>query len=271
MTAESTGDSPVFISLEEAAALKSGMRITFIPGVQALYAEALKNICFVKGIPVIRAKHPMMGVDKETGEDRQARLFELTSQTSLPTMFYNEERPRNVWVEQLALAEQVGGADSPALIPADMKLRAEMFGLCAVVLAEDGLVWNMRIMNDGPLGRKYGYSDEASAAAPGKVAKVIALLDRQLQQQSDQGSRYLVGDALTAADIYWATMSMCITDTPPEIMPVTQQNQGMLKFFAANSRVPGIAEALSSRIVEHQHYILTTYCETPAVLRGEAL
>ena len=29
----------------------------------------------------------MMGVDKETGEDRQARLFELTSQTSLPTMF----------------------------------------------------------------------------------------------------------------------------------------------------------------------------------------
>ena len=50
MTAESTGDSPVFISLEEAAALKSGMRITFIPGVQALYAEALKNICFVKGI-----------------------------------------------------------------------------------------------------------------------------------------------------------------------------------------------------------------------------
>ena len=97
------------------------------------------------------------------------------------------------------------------------------------------------------------------------------MLDRQLQQQSDQGSRYLVGDALTAADIYWATMSMCITDTPPEIMPVTQQNQGMLKFFAANSRVPGIAEALSSRIVEHQHYILTTYCETPAVLGGEAL
>ena len=136
----------------------------------------------------------MMGVDKETGEDRQARLFELTSQTSLPTMFYNEERPRNVWVEQLALAEQVGGADSPALIPADMKLRAEMFGLCAVVLAEDGLVWNMRIMNDGPLGfEKYGYSDEASAAAPGKVAEVIALLDRQLQLQSDQGSRYLVG------------------------------------------------------------------------------
>ena len=271
MTAASTGDAPEFISLEEAAALKNGTRITFIPGVQALYAEALKNICFVKGIAVIRALHPMMGVDKETGEDRQKRLFELTSQTSLPTMFYNEERPRNVWIEQLALAEQIGSADSPTLIPADMAQRADMFGLCAVVLGEDGLVWNMRIMNDGPLGRKYGYSDDASAAAPGKVAEVIALLDQRLQQQADQGSRYLVGDTLTAADIYWATMSMCITDTPPEIMPATQQNQGMLKFFAANAKVPAIAEALSSAIAEHQRYILTTYCETPAVLGGNPL
>ena len=37
-----------FISLEEAAAMTSGTRVTFIPGVQAMYAEALKNICFVK-------------------------------------------------------------------------------------------------------------------------------------------------------------------------------------------------------------------------------
>ena len=88
--------------------MQRSTRITFIPGVQALYAEALKNICYVKKIPIIRALHPMMGVDKETGEDRQARLYELTSQTSLPTMLHNEERPRNVWTEQLALAEAIG-------------------------------------------------------------------------------------------------------------------------------------------------------------------
>ena len=75
MTAERTGDSPVFISLEEAAALKSGHAHYLHPRSSGALCEALKNICFVKGIPVIRAKHPMMGVDKETGEDRQARLF----------------------------------------------------------------------------------------------------------------------------------------------------------------------------------------------------
>jgi glutathione S-transferase len=251
--------------------MTEGVRITFIPGVQALYAEALKNICFVKEIPVIRALHPLMGVDKETGEDRQARLYELTSQTSLPTMFVDAERPRNVWTEQLALAEQIGSTCSPTLIPANVEHRVAVFGLCCVVLGEDGLVWNVRILNDGPLGRKYGFSEEASAAAPAKVAQIVTLMDSRLEQQAAKGSKYLVGDALTAADLYWATMSMILTDTPPGIMPVTQQNKGMLKFFAMNSQVPEIANAMSARIVEHQRYILTTYCETPAVLGGSPL
>ena len=210
MKNENTSDSPQFISLNEAAEMTKGTRITFIPGVQALYAEALKNICYVKDIPVIRALHPVMGVDKDTGEDRQARLYELTSQTGLPTMFHDEERPRNVWTEQLALAERIGAPGSPSIIPDSFEQRVEMFGLCAVVLGEDGLVWNMRILNDGPLGRKYGYSDEASAAAPAKIAEVITLIDTRLQRQSERGSHYLVGDALSAYDIYWATMCMCL-------------------------------------------------------------
>ena len=260
-----------FITLDEAAAMTAGVRITFIPGIQALYAEALKNICFVKEIPVIRALHPLMGVDEKTGEDRQKRLYQLTSQSSLPTMFVNDERPRNVWIEQLALAEKIGGANSPALIPADFEQRAEVFGLCSVILGEDGLVWNMRIMNDGPLGQKYGYTDEASSAAPAKIAEVTRLIDRRLQKQAEHGSGYLVGETLTAADIYWATMSMSITVVPPEIMPVTEQNQGMLKFFAANSKIPIIAEVLSRRIEAHQRHILQAYCETPAVLGGDPI
>ena len=36
-----------FISLEEAAEMTRGTRATFVPGMQAIFAEALKNICFV--------------------------------------------------------------------------------------------------------------------------------------------------------------------------------------------------------------------------------
>ena len=262
---------PDFVTLDEAAAMKTGTRVTFIPGIPAMYAEALKNLCFVKGIPLVRALHPMMGVDKETGEDRQARLYELTSQTSIPTMFHDEERPRNVWIEQLARAERIGAPGTPKLIPDDFEQRVEVFGLCAVVLGEDGLVWNMRILGDSPLARKYGYSEAASAAAPGKIAEVLKLIDRRLASQEAAGSPYLVGESVTAADVYWATMSMSLQPPAPEIMPLTQQNKGMLKFFAMSGQIPVIAEALTERIGNHQRYILTTYCETPAVLGGDPL
>ena len=263
--------NPKFITLEESGSMEKGTRVTFVPGVQAMFSEALKNICYVKKVPLTRVLHPVMGVDEKTGEDRQAKLYELTSQTSLPTMFHDEERPRNVWIEQLALAERIGTNDSPKLIPDNFEHRVDMFGLCAVVLGEDGLTWNMRILIDSPLGQKYGYSEKASSAAPGKIAEVITLIDRRLEAQEKQGSRYLVGDALTAVDIYWATMSMTILPVPLEIMPKTKQNQGMLMFFAANSEIPEIANALTERIKDHQLYILTTYCETPAVLGGDPL
>ncbi len=262
---------PEFVTLEAAAAMTTGTRVTFIPGLPALWAEALKNICYVKGVPLIRVLHPMMGIDKETGEDRQARLYELTSQTSLPTMFHNTERPRNVWLEQLGLAERIGAADAPRLIPEDFNQRVEVIGLCEIVLGEDGMVWNMRILADSPLAQKYGYSEGANATAADKVAAVIRLLDERLAVQEANGSPYLVGDSITAADVYWATMSMSVLPPTPDIMPITKQNKGMLKYFRLNGQIPVVADALSPRIEKHQRHILTNYCETPAVLGGDPL
>ena len=269
MTKKTT--SPDFISLEEAVKMKEGTRITFIPGIQAIYAEALKNICYVKKIKIIRVLHPFMGIDKKTGKDRQARLYELTSQTSLPTMFHDEERPRNVWIEQLALAEEIGSSDSVNLIPDNFQERVDMFGLCAIVLGEDGFVWNMRILSDGPLARKYGYSDDASFKAPSKMAEIVRLIDFQLKKQKEKGSKYLIGNKISAVDIYWSTISMTILPASLEIMPKTKQNEGMLFFFEANSKIPEIKEVLSDRILSHRDYILKTYCETPAVLGGDLI
>ncbi len=269
MTEKNT--SPKFISLTEASKMKDGTRITFIPGLQAIYAEALKNICYVKKIPIIRVLHPFMGLDKETGKDRQSELFSLTSQTSLPTMLHNEERPRNVWIEQLALAENIGSSDRICLIPDNYKERVDMFGLCAIILGEDGLVWNMRILSDSPLARKYGYSDDASSKAPKKMGEIISLINSQLKSQEKIGSKYLIGSSLSALDIYWATISMTVLPASPEIMPKTKQNEGMLFAFEGISQIPEIKEALSDKILLHRDYIMKTYCETPAILGGDPL
>ncbi len=263
--------NPTFISLEEAIEMKTGTRITFVPGVQALYAEALKNICYVKMIHITRVLHPLMGTDKETGEDRQSNLYKLTKQKSLPTMLHDEERPRNVWIEQLALAEQIGSSESPSIIPESFELRAEMYGLCAIILAEDGLVWNMRILNDGPLGRKYGYSEAASSSAPAKIVDALKVINKKLESQKKLGSQYLIGNKLSAVDIYWATMSMCMVPAAEDIMPKTRQNQGMLAGFEAISKIPDFADVISPLMEAHQRYILKTYCETPAILGGDSI
>ena len=197
----SESKEPKFITLEEAASMTSGTRVTFIPGIQALFSEALKNICYVKKVPLIRALHPIMGQDRDTGADRQAKLYELTSQTGLPTMFHDQERPRNVWIEQLALAERIGAEGSPVLLPENFEARADVLGLCAIVLGEDGFAWNMRILNDSPLAQKYGFSEKASAAAPTKLAEILELIDETYNNIYEFTDR-LGDEALEVLDEY---------------------------------------------------------------------
>ena len=52
-----------FVPLEEAAKQK-GVRVTFLPGVPALYSECLKNMLDCKGVRHTRALHPSFGRDQ---------------------------------------------------------------------------------------------------------------------------------------------------------------------------------------------------------------
>ena len=256
-----------YVSLEYGASMKEGVRITCVRGFPALFAESLKNLCYAKNVKFTRVKHPSMGKDRKTGEDRQSRLFELTSQTSVPTMWYNEERPRSVWTEQLALVERVGSG--PKLVPDDMALRSEMFGICALILAEDGLVWNNRIRRDSPLARKYGFSNAASKEAPKKISKILNLLCNKLEAQKARGSKFIVGDALTAADIYLATMSYMFVVPSEEFLPRTKQTKLLDLMFGNNS--PEVQKELKPILVEHRDFIIKTFCEFPVNNGGDPL
>ena len=54
------------------------------------------------------------------------------------------------------------------------------------------------------LGKKYGYTPEAGAVAGARVVEMLGQLAARLNAQRAIGSRYVVGGALTAADIYSA-------------------------------------------------------------------
>ena len=89
----------------------------------------------------------------------------------------------------------------------------------------------MRILINSPLGQKYGYSKGASAAAQGKMADIIGMIDTRLEAQAQRGSSYLVADAHTAVDICWANLSMSVLPPPAEIMLVIRHNRRMLRCF----------------------------------------
>jgi hypothetical protein len=63
---------------------------------------------------------------------------------------------------------------------------------------------------------RYGYSPEAAAASRERAMAVLALLAAQLRAQEARGREHLVGDALSALDVYWATFAVLIDPLPDE-------------------------------------------------------
>ena len=90
-----------------------------------------------------------MGQDKDTGADRQAKLYELTSQTGLPTMFHDQERPAMSGLSNLRSPRE---SARKVVLFCYQKFRGESrcVGLCAIVL-ERMVSPGTRILNDSPL------------------------------------------------------------------------------------------------------------------------
>jgi glutathione S-transferase len=257
-----------YASIEDAKKM-SGLRLVLgnyaIPGP---WREACKGLFYVKGIsytPVVAA-----GLD---GNDKELR--EWTAQSSAPVAIWDDEPPRSKWFEQLYLAERLG--PNPSLIPDNIEDRMLMFGYCNEICGESGYAWSKRLLmihsmltnpdvDDATrafwtgFGNKYGYSPEAAEAAPQHMAIVISALASRLEQQKSQGSKFFIGNQLSALDIYWATFVALIHPLPEEQCPMATAFRG----FYANAD-PTIAAALSPALLEHRDFIYQEYLELPIV------
>jgi glutathione S-transferase len=52
------------------------------------------------------------------------------------------------------------------------------------------------------------------------VEQILAVLAAQLRLQKQVGRRFLVGERLSALDLYWATFSNMLQPLPPEHCPM---------------------------------------------------
>jgi len=256
-----------FIDLEQAINAP-GLRLVLISTTPSPWGEAVKGFFFVKRIPYVAVRHPM-------GKD-QSLLRKWTAQESAPVAVYNDERPRSTWPEQLYLAERL--KPQPALIPAALEDRVRMCGWCNELAGENGLGWARRTLifhrtlatakaDDKGLApmrsmaEKYLYSTAAAQAAAARVTEIVRGLSDLIVQQKRAGSRFLIGNQLSALDIMWATFAALIKPLPEELCPLPP---GLRAGFTNED--PAIDAAVSPLLLEHRDFIYRQYLELPLVL-----
>ena len=109
-----------------------------------------------------------------------------------------------------------------------------MVGLASEICNEGGFAWHARMLmlnmtyqahgdvvfEKNPMFTEYGFSEQAVADAVVRVEQTLSYMATTIKSQREKGSIYLVGDTLTAADVYWACFSNMLEALPPELNPM---------------------------------------------------
>ncbi len=252
-----------FVDFEEARD-RDGLRMVVVTGVPSPWGEAAKGILHVKQIPWVAVRL----------DQRNAELIQWIGCASGPVAMYEGEAPRSGWAEILLFAERL--APEPPLLPSDAESRALVFGLSHEICGELGLGWLRRLegihagLSGGGgfpapvakyLGDKYGYRAEDAGDVSARVVELLQMLARRLHAQRDAGSRYYLGDRLSAVDIYSATFMALLQPLPKEECPMPDAMRAAFGSVEAATR-----DALDPILIEHRDHVYRTHLELPLTL-----
>lgn len=241
-----------------------GLRLILTAGVPGPWGIAAKAIFAARGVPYTP-------IAQELGGNNEEQMNWLGIRNA-PVALYYDEKPRSGWAEILFLAERLGSG--PSLIPENPFDRALMFGLAHEIAGENGLGWCRRLLivngpiEEGPahpgydfarfFGDNYGYSPEAAAVAAKRSIDVLELLSAQIARQQDAGKRCLVGDKLSAVDLYWVAFANLIDPMPHERCPMSDDFRAMYSSSPAPVRA-----AASPALLAHRDFIAETVVGLP--------
>jgi len=197
-----------------------GLRMTVVSGVPSPWGEAAKGILHLKGLDWSAVRLDPTNKD----------LVERFGSGSAPAVVYEEELPRSGWKDILLLAERL--IPMPSLLPPNSDDRDLAFSLAHELCGKGGLGWSRRLWlthlglkGEGGfsepvaqyLAQKYGYSEQAGAAARIRVIEILAMFAERLASQRAKGSDYIFDFGVTALDIYVATFAGLLQPLPDEV------------------------------------------------------
>src|SRR5690349_20147879 len=252
-----------YLSVEEARS-RNGLRMVVVGNVPSPWGEAAKGILHIKRIEWAAVR---LIYDSES-------LKEWAKQRSGPVAIYEDERPRAGWAEILLLAERL--APTPSLLPADPAERALVFGLGHEICGEAGLGWSRRLQlihaglqNAGGfpervakyLGKKYGYTSETGVGSTARVVALLGMMVARLRAQREKGSRYYVGNTLTAVDVYAATFMALFRPLPHEQCAMAAITRAAFETLDAQTEA-----ALDPILFAHRDMMYAEHLELPLSL-----
>lgn len=266
-----------YVSIAEARAM-GGLRLVLgaytIPGP---WRESCKALFDVKGIPYASVRCSNEGASETSfgAEGSHSELIAWTAQSSAPVAVWEDERPRASWIDQLNLAERL--APEPRLVPEDFEARVRMFGLINEIAGENGLGWSKRLilveqalLKAAPgsadyafwqtLGQKYLYTPAAGRAAKARMIEILVKLDAELAASRARGSRYFIGDGLSALDLYAACFYALLEPLPPELCPMATSYRP-----AYRNADPDIEKHMTPALREHREFIYRQHLVLPIV------
>ena len=252
-----------YCSVEEARTRK-GLRLVLTAGGPGPWGEAAKGFFFVKKIE-------FTPVQQDAGQENRA-LLEWTGQTLAPVAIFDDEPPVSSFSDILWLAERL--APEPRLIPEDLRLRTEMFGLLREVSGQHGLAWSKRLVmlagnlerqSPGPardwaveFAKKFRLTPDSVEPARLRVIEILQFLAVRLREQRERGKRFFVGAELSAVDIAWSAFVAMFDPLPHDACPMPK---GLRRMYTEED--PQVLAALDPILIEHRDAIYRDFLSLP--------
>ncbi len=250
-----------------------GLRLVLTAHVPGPWGESAKKILEYKRIRYA----PVAQYAAKANED----LVAWTGVRNAPNAMYADEPPRTGWYDILMLAERL--APERPLLPTASEDRVQVLGISAEICSEWGFGWARRLMMGTPyagtpdpvrvagLSRppwtaediarmRAGYSASVGgpAQAPARCADILLMLTERLRRQKARGSPYLVGETITACDIYWTVFSMALEPLPPAVNPMPDWMRMSYEMIG-----PVIEAASDPILLTHRDFIYARHLSLP--------
>ncbi len=241
---------------------QTGLRLVLSAHVPGPWGEAAKAVLAARGVSYQPVAQEVFGANDE--------LHAWTGHRNAPVAILDDEPPVSGWLDLLMLAERFGTGLS--LLPDGSDSRALVLGLSAEICAPYGFGWARRVLmlgdrfgyQDPPPNtpapilaacRRYGYAAATAPTAVARVADILRMLGGRLERQAESESPYLVGDRLTAGDLYWACFSNMVAPLPVEDAPMPEAIRLGYSALAPEMEAALVPALLSHRDFIYRHHI----------------